>query len=265
MAIPLIKHKFHSDKGDGPDGTLVRPTDWNKEHSFDLTGPAIIGALAAGPAQELPLVTTGVGDDGTIWTKDAIEAAIAAAVASASFWVTGDLSTSMVSSKPSWLLCDGKTIGNTLPGVADYIGPQYQNLFTLLWQLNASTWPVLPVPPGRGASALDDWNAAKMVPLPDARGAAFAQIDLAHGINTLVQKLGVVVGEQNHVLQNDELPQHAHATGPFGSTYSGNSAVGGLFGYMVGNNLSGITGNVGNYTPHNNVQPTMGVNLFIRI
>jgi microcystin-dependent protein len=59
-----IKHAFESTKGDGPDSTRVRPSNWNENHVVTATaGPSFIGRTAAGPgpmteipmAQALPL------------------------------------------------------------------------------------------------------------------------------------------------------------------------------------------------------------------
>jgi microcystin-dependent protein len=53
-----IKHAFESTKGDGPDSTRVRPSDWNENHVVTATaGPSFIGRTAAGPGPmtEIPL------------------------------------------------------------------------------------------------------------------------------------------------------------------------------------------------------------------
>lgn len=46
-----IKHKFQSAKGDGPDSTRVRPSDWNDEHDVVASGGGgvVIGRTDAGP------------------------------------------------------------------------------------------------------------------------------------------------------------------------------------------------------------------------
>jgi microcystin-dependent protein len=54
-----LRHLFQSAKGDGPDSTLVRPSDWNADHDLetDSTTPLVIGRQSpgAGPLEELPL------------------------------------------------------------------------------------------------------------------------------------------------------------------------------------------------------------------
>ncbi len=56
MAIEL-KHNFQSAKADGPDSTVVQPSDWNENHNLTLGAGKILGRAAgtAGAVQELPL------------------------------------------------------------------------------------------------------------------------------------------------------------------------------------------------------------------
>src|SRR5688572_24430604 len=52
-----IIHSKVSAKGDGPDSTRVRPTDWNNDHVVTLsTDGVVIGrsTAGAGPAEEVP-------------------------------------------------------------------------------------------------------------------------------------------------------------------------------------------------------------------
>jgi hypothetical protein len=59
-----ITHPFISTKGDGPDSTLVRPTNWNADHAVMVeTDGVVIGRLPGsgpGPAQEIPFRSMGV-------------------------------------------------------------------------------------------------------------------------------------------------------------------------------------------------------------
>lgn len=47
MAISL-KHSFTSPKSDGPDSTLVQPSNWNAEHTLQMATARIIGRTTAG-------------------------------------------------------------------------------------------------------------------------------------------------------------------------------------------------------------------------
>lgn len=56
MAIEL-KHNFQSAKADGPDSTVVQPSDWNENHNLTLGAGKVLGRASgtAGAVQELPL------------------------------------------------------------------------------------------------------------------------------------------------------------------------------------------------------------------
>jgi len=47
MAISL-KHNFVSTKSDGPNATLIRPSDWNAEHAITQATARILGRVTAG-------------------------------------------------------------------------------------------------------------------------------------------------------------------------------------------------------------------------
>ena len=52
-----FKHLFSSAKADGTDVTLVKPSNWNAQHSVttDSSVPIVLGATAPGPITELPI------------------------------------------------------------------------------------------------------------------------------------------------------------------------------------------------------------------
>lgn len=47
MAVSL-KHTFTSAKADGPDTTLVQPSNWNAEHQLTLATNSLLGRSTAG-------------------------------------------------------------------------------------------------------------------------------------------------------------------------------------------------------------------------
>ena len=61
MAILSILHKFHSSKGDGPDTTRVKPTNWNSEHDITVDGDGVVLGRPAdagpGPIQAVDVST----------------------------------------------------------------------------------------------------------------------------------------------------------------------------------------------------------------
>jgi microcystin-dependent protein len=61
MAMSL-KHAFHSTKDDGTDTNLVRPTDWNAEHTITSSAGVVLGrpvgaTPATGPVAEIAIPT----------------------------------------------------------------------------------------------------------------------------------------------------------------------------------------------------------------
>ncbi len=59
MADPVsITHAFVSTKPASTDATKVDGPKWNAEHSIVLSGPGMVGAAIAGPAQLMDLSQT---------------------------------------------------------------------------------------------------------------------------------------------------------------------------------------------------------------
>lgn len=52
-----LKHKFVSAQADGPDDTVVQPSDWNDDHDLSLAAGKVLGRASgtSGAVQELPL------------------------------------------------------------------------------------------------------------------------------------------------------------------------------------------------------------------
>lgn len=262
-----LKHHFVSAKADGPDTTVVKPSDWNHEHDFTVATKSVLGALAAGAVAELPLETAATGDDGTIWTKAQVQAAIAAIVAGIDIPTTGDLCATLAAAKPNWILANGQTIGN-VGSPATFANAAAHNLFNLLWAINGATWPVVP---SRGASALADWNAGHTIALPDARGCSLTMLDLGAGVNALVANLGVKVGRATRSLDITNIPSHTHPL-PYPQSNATEQYLGGNgSGYsMWFNGSTQGTGPAGGGTggvpaAFDVTSPTIGANIFIKL
>src|SRR5215831_7173784 len=99
--MPSLKHKKVSAKADGTDSTVVRPSDWNDEHDLTVATKSLLGSLTPGDVDEIPLETAASGDDGTVWTKAQVQAAIAAAIASFDIPAVGDLCATFAATKPN--------------------------------------------------------------------------------------------------------------------------------------------------------------------
>lgn len=59
-----IKHPFECLKSDGPDSTIVKPSDWNEKHDITMAHSFILGRQVGtdGNVQELPVAITSAGN-----------------------------------------------------------------------------------------------------------------------------------------------------------------------------------------------------------
>ena len=109
-----LTHKFISMKADSADATFVKPSDWNEDHDLVSDGASMYlgrDATGSGDVQELPVQGTGSGDSGTIYTKAAVDAAIAAAIDGIHPFATGDVIASVMNTKSGgWVLCNGQSL-----------------------------------------------------------------------------------------------------------------------------------------------------------
>lgn len=57
MTITIL-HNFQSEKADGPDSTVIQPSNWNETHNISLASGKVLGRTSPndGAAQELPIV-----------------------------------------------------------------------------------------------------------------------------------------------------------------------------------------------------------------
>lgn len=114
---------------------------------------------------------------------------------------------------------NGGTIGNNLSGATERANDDAHDLFVWLWGQDADG--LMPVLPGRGASAESDWLANKQLTLVDAAGAVLGGITTmgrpARNVLTGVPftrgtptQVGAYMGEATHVLLETEMASHAH-------------------------------------------------------
>lgn len=133
---------------------------------------------------------------------------------------------------------NGRTIGNALSGGTERAAEDARALFVFLWV----SLPTLAVSGGRGGSAVDDFNAAKTIVLPDLRGRTlFGADDM--GASSATRLVGVAFdgggtniavgstgGEAAHALIINELPVHSHTASSVsagGHTHPGSSVAAG--------------------------------------
>jgi microcystin-dependent protein len=180
--------------------------------------------------------------------------------------------TARINAPSGWLLCNGKTIGDSASGATSRANADTQNLFVALWTDYTNT--ELPIQNfdgtagTRGASAIDDFNAHKRLQILDFRGRVGLGADNMGGTSanrvtaTQADTLGQSSGVENHPLIEDELAPHSHSYITF-ATPQGSGLSSGAWDNWVSKTTN--TGTTGSGTPHNNMQPYITINYIIKM
>jgi len=116
-----------------------------------------------------------------------------------------------------WVRANGKSIGKAGSGATERANADCYDLFVKLWLEDSN----LSVTAGRGASADADWNAGKMLSLPDYRGRALIGLDdmgstAANRLSGVAYTLGNATtlgstgGAPTVTLSLGQMPVHAH-------------------------------------------------------
>lgn len=297
MTISL-KHAFTSAKVDGGDTTVVRPSNWNAEHTLTLATNKIIGRATAGTGTAEEIDCTSIG-------RDIISKATVAAVLDylgVSPFTTGDVKMTLkTSADTGWVMFDDGTIGSATSGASSRANADCEDLFTLLYNnISDANAPILTsagVATTRAAqtNAATAWSNNCRMSLTKTLGRALAVAGAGSGLTS--RALGVVAGAETVALAEAELPSHRHNvyiydpghghSGSFaagGGLNNNNGGGGGSFGAFtayssVSNNTTGITiGSVsgasandnrtaatGSGTAHANVQPTSFLNAMVKL
>ena len=177
----------------------------------------------------------------------------------ASSFTTGDVKTTLKTAADSgWVMMNDGTIGDATSGATTRANADTQALFTLLWT-NVSN-ANCPVSGGRGASAAADFAAHKTIALPKTLGRALAGAGTGAGLTA--RNLGDAIGEETHTLTVAELASHQHGLGFHKLASTG--TIGGSF-YMTDTAPDDGTESAGGDAPHNNMQPTIFLNVMIKL
>ena len=251
------------------------------------TGGITLGATLQG-------VTPPTNDNSQLLATTAmVQAAITAGIASGlgSLLPPGtvfDLLGHITAAPAGWVLGIQGTIGNLTSAATIRANADCINLFQHLWTLADTEAPVTG---GRGVSAIADWNANKVIGGLDLRGTTRATFDSLGGVaagRLGFARIGLIGGEQTHVLSLTEMANHAHNAGGLlvpGHTHGVSRGAGvpsittprGTFGDGTAASVSGsteyagpwgMTGSTdaqGGNGGHNNVQPTRTVTSIIKL
>lgn len=216
-------------------------------------------------------------------------------------WTTGDVKLTLKTVADStWVLFDDGTIGNAASGGTTRAHADTEALFTLLWNNTADAQCA--VSTGRGATAAADFAANKTIALPKALGRALATYGAGSGLTS--RALALATGAETVTLTTGELPSSGlsvpglsvpslSVSGSANLVRAGTS--GGGVGRVlaihtddtdsIGNNTlsdpasnititgstgtgttgTGTTGNMGTGGGHANMQPTLFLNVMVKL
>lgn len=187
---------------------------------------------------------------------------------------TGDtIFTTRGTAPTGWVLVEGGTdggsIGNALSGGTTRANSDCEDLFALIWNgISNTSCPVFTsagTETTRGANATEDWEANRRIRLPYTPGRAIA--GAGQGYLLTNRELGAIWGNETVQLSTAEMPVHAHGM-------SGNHGLGGLDVNdidTVGGSLTdttwgmGTTRNAGSGLAHTNMQPSIALNVMMKL
>lgn len=239
------------------------------------TGEAILdtliaakGDLLVGTANDTVAVKS-VGSEGTVLTAD--PSATEGVRWSAAAFTTGDVKLTLKTvADTGWVLMNDGTIGNASSGGTTRANADTEGLFTLLWTNVADAQCA--VSTGRGASAAADYAANKTIALPKVLGRALAGYGSGSGLTA--RALAAITGAETHTLATSEIPAHTHGPGTLAFAYT-SSQAGATTDVAVtttqdavGNTKtlsSGVTASSGGGGAHANMQPTLFLNVMIKL
>ncbi|QLH38148.1 MAG: hypothetical protein HWD60_03070 [Defluviicoccus sp.] len=207
-------------------------------------------------------------------------------------FTTGDVkATFKASADPGWVMMNDGSIGNSGSGATARANADCAALFALLWSTVAHAWAPLQdasgTPVGRGASAASDWSALRRLVLPKALGRALCAAGWGTGLTA--RALGETLGEEAHALTLAESAAHSHGAGSLvtdsvgAHTHSINThgtISGGTADWLSGpatgsgstgsagahtHALSGATASAGGGQPHNTLQPSLFLNVMVKL
>jgi hypothetical protein len=185
---------------------------------------------------------------------------------------TGDIKLSLkIVADSGWVLMNDTSIGSAASGATGRANADTSALYTLLWTNIADAWA--PVSSGRGASAAADFAANKTLTLPRTLGRALGVSGLGSGLTS--RALGEYLGTQTHALTEAELAVHTHIQNAhnhgvqfaYSNDGGGNQfrSGGAATGTGYSDNATATNQNAGSGAAHNNMQPTMFLNVMVKL
>jgi hypothetical protein len=282
MAL-AVTHAFVTAKTDGSDASLLRPSNWNANHTITMDTNTLMGKASAGtgPAEAIPVSAA------TIAMLASADIPSILAYLGISPPTTGDLKPTLkAAADAGWIMvatvgAGNVTIGNVGSG-ATFASATALALYTLVWGLGNNTFS--PVTGGRGATAAADWAALKpmMIGHFAARAFGVAGNPLELPTNRIA---GDFLGAETATLIAANLPPYT-PSGTVASTFTTSDSGVALGQTPIGVGSSGqstfaagsfhtITGAVssafngspqgGTSTPFSQYQPTFWANVMVKL
>lgn len=302
---PIAKQRFFDSNGDPLAGgklyTYEAGTTTPKATYTDYTGgtpnanPVVLDANGEADVW----ISTGYykfvlknSSDVTQWTEDYVSLPIIE-----NGFSTGDVKLTIKTTADSgWVLMNDLTIGNASSSATGRANADTEDLFTLLWNNTANAQCA--VSTGRGVSAAADYAANKTIALPKSLGRALAIYGSGSGLTA--RAMAETLGAETHQLTSAEMPSHTHTQNSHNHTQdahghqiragqntpTGAASARGFAGYdtyntTITNFLDGAAAivvatatnqaatatnqNTGGDGSHNNMQPTLFLNVMIKL
>lgn len=191
---------------------------------------------------------------------------------------TGDVRTSLNTFSPwGWVPLNDGTIGSASSGATTRKNQDTYFLYKLIWNGVSDTYA--PVSGGRGVSAAADFAANKPMALTKQLGRVIASSGAGSGLSTYA--LGQNGGVETQTLSANNLPVHTHAlngsvTATTTTNYSHIVGTGGNSSVTSGitsqtsnavtvNNTLSVGNNTTTNTPVSIIQPTVYMNMFMKL
>lgn len=234
------------------DGTAFQLHRFSPSRILTTKGD-LIGSATGGVATRLP-----VGTDGQTLSADST-ATLGVAWSTPAF-TAGDVKITIKTvADTGWVLMNDTTIGNAASGATGRANADTVALYTLLY--NNTVNADCAVSGGRGANAAADYAANKTIALPKTLGRALACFGTGSGLTA--RTMAKTFGVETHPLVLAEGPPHSHTL----SVYTGGGNVdvaqeAGSDGVVTGNPS---TSSSGSGTAHQNMQPSIFLNVMIKL
>lgn len=214
-----VKHAFTSPKVDGGDTTLIRPSNWNAEHTILCATDKLLGRATSGTGAVEEIACTAAARS---ILDDASIAAILETLG-VSPPTTGDLRLTLkTTATTGWVMFNDGTIGDASSSASSRANADCEGLFTLIFDnLSDANAPILTsggVATTRVAqtNAATAWAAHCRISLPKVLGRALAVAGAGSGLTS--RALGAAVGAETNTIAQNQLPNVAPTfTGTIGA------------------------------------------------